>query len=76
MRKPTTTLIDNQTKKEIILMGCSFNNACHFLENENKDSRFGKYKGTEFVAINANKIRFEKACFLHDEARGLLMREE
>ena len=75
MRKPTTTLIDNQTNKEIVAMDCSFNMACSFLESENKDNRFGKYKGTESVTINVCRLRFEKVSFLYDEIRGLLLME-
>lgn len=75
MRKPTTTLIDNQTKKEIIAMECSFNMACSFLESENKDNCFGNFNGTESVAINVCRLRFEKVSFLYDEIRGLLLRE-
>lgn len=74
MRRFTTTCIDSITKAEMILSECSFNQACMFLEIENRDNRFGKYKGTECGSKNVTKLVFEKALFLYDEERGYLMR--
>ena len=76
MRKFTTLCIDPITEAEMILYDCSFNAACAFLERENTDNRFGKYKGCECGSRVVTKIVFEKALFLYDEERGCLMRKE
>ena len=75
MRRFTTLCIDKVTGAEMLLYDCSFNAACMFLERENADGRFGKYKGTEFGTIYVTKIVFEEALFLYDEERGVLMRK-
>lgn len=72
----STVCIDNITKGEMILADCSFNNACMFLSRENRDNRFGRYKGTESDSLNVKRILFENATFLHDEERGCLIRKE
>ena len=76
MRKFTTLCIDKITGAEMILYDCSFNAACMFLERENTDNRFGAYKGTEGTSLYVSKIVFEKALFLYDEERGVLMRKK
>lgn len=76
MRRFTTLCIDSITGAEMILYDCSFNSACAFLERENKDNRFGKYKGTWCLSSAVSKLVFEKAVFLYDEERGCLMRKE
>ena len=76
MRRFTTLCIDKVTGAEMILYDCSFNAACMFLEMENSDNRFGAYKGTECGSKYVCKLVFEKALFLYDEERGVLMRKE
>ena len=75
MRRFSTVCIDNITNMEMILYQCSFNEACLFLEEENADGRFGEYKGMEAVTLHVDRFRFEKAVFLYDEERGLLLRQ-
>lgn len=75
MIKFTASCIDNITKAEMVLSECSFNQACAFLEGENMDNHFGKYKGTEVGSSHVCKLVFEKATFLYDEERGYLMRQ-
>ena len=72
----TTTCVDKVTGAEMILYDCSYNAACMFLERENKDNRFGKFKGTWDISSVLSKLVFEKAVFLYDEERGCLMRKE
>lgn len=74
MRKFTATCIDNITKMEMVLSECSYNNACMFLESENRDNRFGHFKSATNRTMYITEIRFEKACFLHDDIRGVLLR--
>ena len=76
MRIFTSVCIDNLTKMEMLLSECSFNEACMFLETENADDRFGKYKGMEVCTLHVHKLIFEKAVFLYDEERGLLLRQK
>lgn len=76
MRRFTSLCIDKVTGAEMVLYDCSFNAACMFLEAENADGRFGKYKGTECASRYVTKIVFEEALFLYDEERGVLMRKE
>ena len=74
MRRFTSVCIDNITKAEMVLSECSFNEACMFLEMESTDGKLGAYKGTEYVGCNVSKLSFEKAVFLYDEERGLLLK--
>ena len=89
MRRFTTVCIDNISKLEIVLSECSYNNACMFLESENRDNRFGKFLYAKGEMNNKSKkddkdeknkvsylttIKYEKVCFLHDDIRGLLLR--
>lgn len=71
----STVCIDKVTKGEMIAAQCSFNEACMFLEKENSDGRFGKYKGTECGSQHVCKLVFENALFLYDEERGCLIRK-
>ena len=76
MKKFTTVCIDKETNLEIIASDCSFNEACMFLETENSDERFGKFvsaKGMIGKSYNFVEMKFEKAEFLYDETRGLLL---
>lgn len=72
MKRFTALCKDKTTGYEMVLSECSFNQACSFLES--KRSELGKYLGTFFVSINVSKLKFEKATFLYDEERGLLMK--
>ena len=86
MKRFTSVCIDNISKLEIVLSECSYNNACMFLESENRDNRFGKFLYAKNKIDDKNKkhekckvsylttIKYEKACFLHDDIRGLLLR--
>lgn len=77
MRRFTTMCIDKETNLEIVASDCSFNESCIFLETENADERFGNFvgaKGMLGVSHNRTEIKFEKAEFLYDETRGLLLR--
>ena len=74
MRRFTTVCIDNETGMEMILWGCTYNEACMFLEVENSDHRFGNLIETESVSMYETKIIYERAEFLYDEERGILMR--
>lgn len=76
MRRFTALCRDSVTGHTMILSDCSFNAACMFLERENANNILGKYKGTECGSRNVTKLVFEKALFLYDEERGLLMRVE
>ena len=73
MRRFTTLCIDNVTKMEMVLSECSFNEACMFLETENKDKRFGGFVGVK-GKLTMFEIIYEKANFLYDEDRGYLLR--
>ena len=74
MRRFTTACIDNVTKMEMVLSECSFNEACMFLEKENKDNRFGNFVSAK-GKLTKTEIIYEKANFLYDEERGYLLRE-
>ena len=75
MRRFTSLCIDKTTGAEMILYDCSYNAACMFLESENRDYKFGKFKDTERVSLHVTKLIFKKATFIYDEIRGVLMRE-
>lgn len=73
MRVFTTTVKDSQSDLYIIANECSFNMACSYLEEQNKDNRFGKFLRTEFGTRDITKLVFEKRTFFYDESRGYLM---
>lgn len=60
----------------MILYECSYNAACVFLEQENKNNRFGEFKNTESVSLYVTKLIFENAVYIYDEERGVLMKEQ
>ena len=68
-----TTVKDSQSDLYIVATDCSFNRACEFLENENKDNRFGKYLRTEASTVSITKLVFEKRTFFYDESRGYIL---
>lgn len=74
MNKFTTTCIDSITKMEMILSDCNYNNACIFLEKENIDNRFGHFMTTTNRTLFLTEIRYEKANFIYDDVRGVLLR--
>ena len=73
MRKFTALCLDKKTGMEMVLSEVSYNAACMFLETENSDNRFGQFKSI-LMSGSMTKIKFEKASFLYDEVRGLLLR--
>lgn len=73
MRKFVVLCKDSVTNLEMVASECTFNESCIFLEKENTDNRFGRF----LSAIGKNEtteIMYEKARFLYDEKRGLLLR--
>lgn len=73
MRVFTQTVKDSQSDLYIIANECSFNMACSYLEEQNKDNRFGKFIKTESMTTNLTKLLFEKRSFYYDEERGYLL---
>lgn len=73
MRVFTQTVKDSQSDLYVIANECSFNMACSYLEEQNKDNRFGKFIKTEFMTTNLTKLLFEKRSFYYDEERGYLL---
>lgn len=74
MRKFTTTCIDNITNLIMVLSDCSYNNACSFLESENANNKFGQFLTATNRTLYLTEIRYEKANFIYDEVRGVLLR--
>lgn len=74
MRRFTSLCTDSITGCEMILSDCSFNQACMFLERHRENNTFGEYKGCECASRYVTKLIFEKANFLYDDERNLLMR--
>lgn len=64
---------DRESDLYIIANDCSFNMACSYLEEQNKDNRFGKFLKTECGTRDITKLVFEKRTFFYDESRGYLM---
>jgi hypothetical protein len=75
MRRFATICIDSKTGMEMVSEGCSFNSACMFLENKNRDNRFGHFISVESKPLVMKRIRFKNATFYYDEVRGYLLRE-
>lgn len=73
MRVFTATVKDSNSDLYIIANECSFNVACDYLMQENKDNRFGKFLRTEVGTRDITKLVFEKRTFFYDESRGYLM---
>jgi hypothetical protein len=73
MRVFTQTVKDSQSDLYVIANECSFNMACSYLEEQNKDNRFGKFIKTESMTTNLTKLIFEKRSFYYDEERGYLL---
>ena len=73
MRVFTQTVKDSQSDLYVIANECSFNMACSYLEEQNKDNRFGKFIKTEPMTTNLTKLLFEKRSFYYDEERGYLL---
>lgn len=73
MRVFTQTVKDSQSDLYVIANECSFNMACSYLEEQNKDNRFGKFIKTESMTTNLIKLIFEKRSFYYDEERGYLL---
>ena len=59
---------DSVTGMEVIILECSFNEACSFLETQ----PLGKFLGCKAFG-NTTKIQFEKRNFYYDEERGVLL---
>lgn len=74
MRKFTASCIDDITKKELVYSECGFNEVCMQLEKENADNKFGHFVSVISRTMYLTEIKFEKACFLHDDIRGVLLR--
>lgn len=70
----TSRCIDTVTKMEMVLSNCNYNHACMFLEKENTDKRFGHFKSATNRTMFLTEIRYEKANFIHDGVRGILLR--
>ena len=66
--------IDIVTKMEMILSDCNYKNACKFLEKENEDNRFGHFLTAKGRTLFITEIKYEKANFIHDGVRGVLLR--
>ena len=73
MRVFTQTVKDSRSDLYVIANECSFNMACSYLEEQNKDNRFGKFIKTESMTTNLTKLLFEKRSFYYDEERGYLL---
>lgn len=69
-----TACIDNISKKEMILSKCNYDNACKFLEKENKDKKFGRFLSATNRTMFLAEIRYEKANFVYDGVREMLLR--
>lgn len=72
--KSTTSFIDSITKMEMILSDCNYKNACKFLEKENKYNQFGHFLAARKRTMFLAEIRYEKANFIHDGVREVLLR--
>ena len=64
---------DNVTNLEMVASECTFNESCIFLERENANNRFGRFLSAR-GKNEITEIIYEKASFLYDEKRGLLLR--
>ena len=70
----TTTCFDKVTGAEMILYDCSYNAACMFLERENKDNRFGKFKGTwDISSVLSRMVADYSARIIRNKFRLLIM---
>lgn len=62
-----------ETKLEPVTSGCTFSEACIFIESNNTNNTYGHF----LRAIGKNKltrIMYEKASFIYDEKRNLLLK--
>ena len=65
----TTTM----SKLEPVTSNCTFSEACIFIEKNNTNNAFGHF----LRAVGKNKltrIMYEKASFIYDEKRNLLLK--
>lgn len=70
----TVSCIDNISKMEMILSECNLDKVSTFLEKENIDNRFGHFVSAKGRTMFLTEIRYEKANFIHDGVRGILLR--
>ena len=75
MRRFTSLCFDKTTGAEMVLYDCSYNAACMFLENANRNNCLGEFQRAECKSHNIVHLIFEKAVYIYDEDRGCLMRE-
>ena len=73
MRIFNVTVKDSQSDLYILAKDCSYNQACSYLEEQNKDNRFGKYVQALPASKDVTKLTFEKRVFYYDENRGYLL---
>lgn len=66
---------DKQTGLEIVLACCTYNSACAYLDRENADGKYGNFLGA-VGTVNQSEIVYEKARFLFEAERGILLRKE
>jgi hypothetical protein len=66
---------DKTTGLEIVLACCDYNQASKFLARENADRKFGQFLGATGTKQKA-VIVFEKARFVYEAERGVLLRGE
>ena len=67
--------LDKQTGLEIVLACCTYNSACAYLDKVNADNHYGNFVGAMGNA-NEAEIVYEKARFLFEAERGILLRKE
>ena len=76
MKRFETLCVDKETGMEMLVGCCSFKEACKLLEDENRDGKFGNLvsiAGMLGSTHGKTEIKFEKAEFLYDKERGLLL---
>ena len=70
----TVSCIDSISKMEMILSECNLDKVSMFLEKENKDNRFGHFKSATNRTLFLTEIIYEKANFIYDDVRNVLLR--
>ena len=79
MQKFETLCVDKETEMEMIAGCCSFKEVCKFLDEENANGKFGNLVGVKGMlnsTYDKTEIKFEKASFLYDKERGLLLKSK
>ena len=71
MRVMTSSIIDNETRNDLLAIECSYNQACYFLMQKGFDNPVSTESDLRFTRIDFGN----DTVFIYDEERGYLLRK-